>query len=492
MLTGVAPAQPIEFDWPVVIATDLVVDAVGEVDWNSDARTDLLVANDPFQGLASLQVWQNSGKGQFTEEFVLEFDQSYLRAPRAGDIDGDGDPDLAWIAGYSSNPIVSVWVNDGGGTGTLTELQLEGWAVTLELADIDRDGDLDLVTGIPDSGVVIHRNLGANQWVSEPALTFPDRQLSNLHVRNVDGVNGPDLLALLVDYTYDSFWERYTVHGAWLVIALNDGGAGFARQQIVDLDWTHITNGWPRGLTTADFDQDGEWELVVSGNNPNGATASDLLVFDVRDSTLTQVESIRLPPGRLEQVSAADLDADGDLDLTLGAYMAGFYLLENLGGRQFAPVSSFSTAAAGRNFVLSDLTGDGLADVVMGDWPDLTLTANITAITNPRLTATDLRRGEVGVVRVEGAEAGALVTFLASRSMTSVGRGVSSLGGLVLELEPPVNWLGSVVADPAGFAEFEVVIPPGVETGPIRLQAVTRRNSRDWVKTPLYATTIED
>lgn len=97
----------------------------------------------------SLRIWQNLGEGQFVDS-----DQSLTSTPSSedtaiatlitGDFDGDGDVDLI-------KPIVKdqngLWRNQGNGFFETDPIDLGSVLTILAKGDLDNDGDLDLVAG---------------------------------------------------------------------------------------------------------------------------------------------------------------------------------------------------------------------------------------------------------------------------------------------------------------------------------------------------------
>jgi hypothetical protein len=106
-------------------------------------------------------------------------------------------------------------------------------------------------------------------------------------------------------------------------------------------------------LDTADLDGDGDIDLTLAGpvsgvmlNEGNGVFA----------------EAVPLPGGRSSwRITSEDLDADGDADiLALGNNWLSVY--RNLGAGSFEIVATYSTLS-GQVFAVSDFDGDGLPDV---------------------------------------------------------------------------------------------------------------------------------
>lgn len=130
------------------------------VDQDQDGDPDVLLTHGdtfddnivkPYHGI----IWlENQGSFPFKAHRLADLPGA-SRA-RAGDIDGDGDLDIvagAFIAGGSNVDVQSlpslVWLEQvsPGGFERRTLEQGAPWHATLDLADIDDDGDLDIVVG---------------------------------------------------------------------------------------------------------------------------------------------------------------------------------------------------------------------------------------------------------------------------------------------------------------------------------------------------------
>ena len=145
------------------------------VDMDNDGDLDLLT------GTFSDCVWYaNDGHGHFGARTVVRSDWGFV-AFKAADIDGDGDPDVVGVVGYDANKIA--WFrNNGGGTfnpaaenfiDALPNGSGEGDVIP---ADIDGDGKIDLVVLQSTSGdqVAWYRNLGAGAFSAKQTIaTFP-------------------------------------------------------------------------------------------------------------------------------------------------------------------------------------------------------------------------------------------------------------------------------------------------------------------------------
>jgi hypothetical protein len=116
---------------------------VHAVDFDGDGDLDLVVAGSwPPR---SLELWRNDGSMHFTNVSANVPALPYVLTA-VGDVDGDGDPDL--IAAEWSGGACTLLANDG--TGTFVAVPgavpaVPAGTYSAELADVDADGDPDLV-----------------------------------------------------------------------------------------------------------------------------------------------------------------------------------------------------------------------------------------------------------------------------------------------------------------------------------------------------------
>ena len=116
-------------------------------DLDSDGDMDVLVP------CHSKLVWlQNNGDEEFTERVLSIYDPFFLQPTSAfvSDFDGDGDLDVVESAYYAtpdySNSKVSWYQNDGHGSFTEQVIStVDGWPLSVRSADLDGDGDLDVL-----------------------------------------------------------------------------------------------------------------------------------------------------------------------------------------------------------------------------------------------------------------------------------------------------------------------------------------------------------
>jgi len=105
------------------------------VDMDGDGDLDLVAVGRTVNSA----LWENDGRGSFRK-----LEQTFGSGTRlaAGDIDLDGRKDL--VIGSA------VWLNRGGGRFENVQTLSLGMPATLELVDIDGDGDFDLLASVGD------------------------------------------------------------------------------------------------------------------------------------------------------------------------------------------------------------------------------------------------------------------------------------------------------------------------------------------------------
>ncbi|GIV59632.1 MAG: hypothetical protein KatS3mg043_0721 [Rhodothermaceae bacterium] len=179
-------------------------------DLDADGDLDLLLANKIAPGgfdSAEMYFFENTGTPQapaFRQRGTLPLHTAYHYAPALGDLDGDGDLDL--LVGTWTRGKVAFYRNDG--TPQQPDFVLvsdeylrltRGSNATPALADLDADGDLDLLVGEFSGTINFYRNDGTPQQpdfvlVSDEYLGIDVGQRSFPVLHDLDGDGDLDLI----------------------------------------------------------------------------------------------------------------------------------------------------------------------------------------------------------------------------------------------------------------------------------------------------------
>ncbi|MFI4882794.1 MAG: FG-GAP-like repeat-containing protein [Phycisphaerales bacterium JB064] len=306
-------------------------------DMDGDGDLDLAVSNG-FSN--SLTLLRNTGGG-LGFQLAQTLPAGVLpRRTAWSDVDGDGDLDLAAASFDFLNPIVRVFRNDGVGRfGDPDEYPLDSITRDVAFADMDGDGDEDLLWSKGVGQVCVSRNEGG-VFVDERCFTA-GQQPEMLAIADLDGDGDQDVA--VPDFAN---FEVYPLMNA------GDGTLTVATSV--------FTGEEPRQVVAADIDGDGAPDLAV----PN-ARANDAAIL-INDGTGSFGGAGRIDAGEIVRgVVAADIDGDGDDDLLVASARSATVrvLLQDAGG--FSIDQTIGLGGEPARLAVGDLDMDGDSDALV-------------------------------------------------------------------------------------------------------------------------------
>jgi VCBS repeat-containing protein len=260
----------------------------------------------------------------------------------AADMDRDGDLDV--VSASENDDSIAWYENDSyqGFTAHIISSTADG-ARSVFAVDLDGDGDVDIVSALTrDSTIAWYENNGSQSFTERNISTTVAEPFS-VFVADVDGDGDLDVLSASASDDRIAWYE-------------NDGSQAFTQRII-----TASADG-ARSVYAADMDGDGDMDVLSAAISQN----EDKIAWYENNgnqvfTTHTVSTSVRGP----NAVHAADLDGDGDTDVLSASTdddMIAWY--ENDGSETFALRVISDSAEGARTVITADIDGDGHLDVL--------------------------------------------------------------------------------------------------------------------------------
>jgi hypothetical protein len=289
-------------------------------DIDKDGDLDLLVAKmenifPTNEKIGGVVVLENDGNQSFANHVLID-GIARVADVEAGDLDGDGDIDLA-VGQFGMEDGEIRWMENLGGDWQFESHRLQNLSgpIHTPIADIDRDGDLDIVALVSQEWeeIYIFQNDGQAHFETLRIYGSTNEDYGSSGISLVDLDQDSDLDIL---YTNGDAFDYMPPgprpwHGVqWLE---NQGRLEFAFHRIGTFMGAYFANA-------VDVDRDEDLDIVVvsSFNEWESPVGYSMVWFENDGAMAFARHGITTNPTHLLTLDAADMDGDGWVDFVSG------------------------------------------------------------------------------------------------------------------------------------------------------------------------------
>src|SRR4029453_8708583 len=318
---------------------------------NNDSFPDIVAAVPSGRAIEGFVAVNSNGSGGFNTPVYYEASQQTFDVAIV-DLDKDSHGDVITVA--NSSAAITVHKNLGNGSfRVLPRYEVASLSDAVESADIDKDGDIDIVVNgeldiaSNDPLLKILKNNGNGTFA--PAIDYtPTRNFADMKLRDINGDGFVDLI-----FAPDGIYPPYHFG-----TALNLGNGTFAP--------TVVTNVFSCGegtIDAADLDGDGDLDIVLTEEETCPGIPAHIFIFrNDGNQNFVRMPDIVLTGLSAHGLSLADVTGDGHIDI-ITVLSTGMGVFPGNGNLTFGPPIVSTTAPY--KFKMADFDHDGLLDLGM-------------------------------------------------------------------------------------------------------------------------------
>ena len=256
----------------IPVGLGLLVTGVTTVDYDGDGDIDVVTVESDSatnSGTASngvVSLHRNDGTGQFTRSLLIPTGLKQIPKLAVGVLNNDGRPDIVYSSTRPANPLQEqdsfyALQLPSGEMGTPTKFA--DYVMELQIADVNGDGNLDIIGGRvrSDYAYSIHYGDGAGNF-GTPQVIATGERIGVIEVTDVTGDGRPDIVA-----------GDTNIANAQRGLALYTQNADGTFAPRTDLSVNFTAAGTP-AVEITDINRDGVPDVLVYGSTPGQASAS--------------------------------------------------------------------------------------------------------------------------------------------------------------------------------------------------------------------------
>jgi hypothetical protein len=352
--TAVSDGLPSDGQYSYVVCADM----------NKDSKMDIISGADKYPSASThgLYVWTGDGAGKWTKSSTgLPTDSNY-GGTSVGDLNKDGNPDI--VSSYetwsgSSGKGIGVWLGNGGSGGLsftagTVPTNRDGYD-SAYLADINGDGNLDIIGGSHGVGIKVWLGSGSSlSWTEKSSGLPTSGEYTGVTAGDVNGDGRLDIAAGNYQGKGIQVWTQ-NADGSW-----TEASTGlFGQSESFDVAF-------------GDFNKDSKLDLAAT---VRGHGAYVWLGNGGAGGTVSWTESRQGLPtsGDYKQVGIGDMDNDGNKDLIIAEVDNGIGVYKGNGGAggslSFSSVSTgLPTSGTYYGAAFCKVNSDSILDIVGASW----------------------------------------------------------------------------------------------------------------------------
>ncbi|MFM9959589.1 MAG: FG-GAP-like repeat-containing protein [Phycisphaerales bacterium] len=359
---------PLTPDWTLALRRQ--VGAVRIADMNADGLRDIVVCCYISNSVPAYPAWRdliffNQGGGTFTQTpGWVSTDQSHTGDAQIADIDMDGDLDLLAVTGGGGFPAPRIYFGgDPNGptpsapnqtAGWIATPPTSGWATSAALFDADNDNDLDIIT----------TNQGVSPNPFRPMYFFRNLTAQGAGIPTApvwqSGESSIQNSVAAADFDHDGLPEIAVAKWVNFRSALYENIAGTPS---LAPTWEVTTTNGDRGTAWADVDNNGWTDLVIGGSS-----TVPTRLYSNTNGVLTQTWSPTLAFVGQQELTLEDINRDSRPDYADVHFSNGqtHIFLNSNGTLNNTPDWTFDAPEVGTALDFGDVNGDNWPDLVVG------------------------------------------------------------------------------------------------------------------------------